>query len=152
MTLQFVAVEVDYISPNGTEVPVLEHPSYADVHHGSPLVLSQFADRSLVGPSDRGCLNQPSSGILLFPPTGLDVPVSVPNTTWRINGITLTSLLPVANLTHDRDGVGFSNPASWTGMGVITLRAGQSTKVITEHALQSIWALLGNIAGVHGSM
>lgn len=98
-----------------------------------------------MGPLTAGCLSTPSSGLMVFPQSGLDVPVPHPNTTWTVGDVTLVSSWPVM-------GVRPSGDSNWTGMGIITLQSDSLTVIVTETVVRSIWELLGTIAGAFGGM
>lgn len=107
-------------------------------------IYEPVVDLSLVGPFNAGCLPTPSSGLRVFPQSGLDVPVPHPNATWTVGGVTLISTWPVPGI---KNGI-----LSWAGMGMITLQSDPLTVIVKESAVRSIWELLGTIAGAFGGM
>lgn len=81
---------------------------------------------------------------------GGDASVPIPNTTWLVNGQTLTSFKPVT--TQPAPAGGAARVTDWTGMGIITLQSHPVTVFITETKQRSLWPLLGFISGVYTVM
>lgn len=78
--------------------------------------------------------------------------VPVPNTTWVVNGKTLTSLKAVGAKPQAAPAGGAARVTDWTGLGIITLQSHPVTEFISESKQRSVWPLLGFISGVYGVM
>lgn len=81
-----------------------------------------------------------------------NIPVPHPNSTWIINGTTLVSHRVVETVNNTTDDVYLPKISSWSGLGMITVQASESTTYITFATSDGIWSLLGTIAGAYGGM